>query len=144
MTHNAFFDLKMNPEQTKMIIKVLQEPGFLDGSAQALDLFYTEHRAMLTSIKKEKSVLLFIDLMVLSLSAATLSCVPGMIQHFSCLKAISDKNLKACSVLVGSVKAAEYVQNLVDRFPGEVPTFVGSNSDECKRFLSKFGAKKTS
>ncbi len=124
-------DIEIKRLNDNIIIRIQQTPS----STESMYIFFEKHEKMLNEIQEPKSVKVFFDLYNLTFDPTTLVYVKPILDHFIRLQKVSNEKLKVCSVYVASSVAAGVIQPLIDRNPGEVPTFISSNKDECKKFL---------
>lgn len=130
------FDVKV--EEDKMIIRALNIPLNIK---QALELFFKKHVKLLTKIQEPKSIRLYFDLEHVPYSVSLLPFLPMIIEHFKNTQSLSDSKLKACAVKVSSLVVANVIQQAIDANPGQVPTKVSTDVNECKHFLRQYAKK---
>ena len=128
---SEFFDAKLQGES--FLIRILQNPT----DESQMHEFFQLHESKLKEIKTTKKTRMFLDLSELSFSATLLFYIPPLLKHFLRLQPESNRKLKACSVCVSNSYAASIIQPYLEKYPGEVPTFISSDEEACRQFLRR-------
>ncbi len=135
MQNKSCFEIVVK-EQKRMLIRLLGAP---DDISTSMNAFFKDHEQALKSITSPKSMRVLIDIRALCCTIpVVLFHSPNMIAHFLRMTPISNEKLQACAVCVGNQNIADLIQKIVDQHPGEVPTLVSANFDDCKNFLRPY------